>query len=129
MRINKIVIKVLSLLLIVNIIFLPTAHATTIDSIIESGEKFLEAGNKVGDTINEQALQGTSSFLFKTLLVIAICISVIVGVILGIQFIFGSVEGKAKVSEALVPYIVGCAVVFGAFTIWSFVVNVGQKIF
>lgn len=129
MKFSKIFIKVIVLLLIVNLIFLPTANATTIDNILESGENFLEAGDPVGNTINEQALQETSSFLFKTLLVIAICISVIIGAILGIQFILGSAEGKAKVSEALVPYVVGCAIVFGAFTIWSIIVNIGQEIF
>lgn len=52
----------------------------------------------------------------------------IVGTILGIQFMIASAEEKAKVKETLVPYIVGCIVIFGAFTIWSIVVNLGQDI-
>ena len=52
----------------------------------------------------------------------------IVGTIIGIQFMVASAEDKAKVKEALVPYIIGCAVIFGAFTIWSIVVNIGQDI-
>lgn len=39
-----------------------------------------------------------------------------------------SAEDKAKVKEALIPYIVGCIVIFGAFTIWSIAVNMGQSI-
>lgn len=50
------------------------------------------------------------------------------GTIIGIQFIVASAEDKAKLKEALVPYIVGCIVIFGAFTIWSIVVNLGQDI-
>lgn len=129
MKVSKIIIKILSILLITNIIFLPTAYATSVGEMITSGKDFIEAGNDIGDTINETALQNASSFIFRTLLIVAICISIIVGAILGIQFIFGSVEGKAKVSEALMPYIVGCAVVVGAFTIWSIVVKIGQDIF
>lgn len=52
----------------------------------------------------------------------------IVGIIIGIQFLIASAEDKAKVKEALVPYIVGCIVIFGAFTIWSIAVNMGQSI-
>ena len=51
-----------------------------------------------------------------------------VGTIIGIQFMMASAEEKAKVKEALIPYVVGCAVIFGAFTIWSIAVNIGQDI-
>lgn len=51
-----------------------------------------------------------------------------VGIVIGIQFMVASAEDKAKVKEALVPYIVGCIVIFGAFTIWSIAVNMGQSI-
>ena len=52
----------------------------------------------------------------------------LVGTIIGIQFMLASAEDKAKVKEALVPYVVGCIVIFGAFTIWSIAVNIGQDI-
>lgn len=39
-----------------------------------------------------------------------------------------SAEDKAKVKEAIVPFIIGTAVIFGAFTIWSLVINIGQSI-
>lgn len=52
----------------------------------------------------------------------------IVGTILGIQFMVASAEDKAKVKEAIVPYVVGCIVIFGAFTIWGTAVNIGQDV-
>lgn len=52
----------------------------------------------------------------------------IVGTILGIQFMVASAEDKAKVKEALIPYFIGCAIIFGGFTIWSIVVNIGQDV-
>jgi hypothetical protein len=127
MKFSNIIIRTLVFLLIINIVFLPTTYAT--GDIITSGRNFLTKGNTIGETINETALQDASSTIYKVLLSIAICASVIVGAVLGIQFIFGSAEGKAKVSETLIPYIIGCAVVFGAFTIWSFIVNFGQDVF
>jgi hypothetical protein len=48
----------------------------------------------------------------------------LVGVILGIQFIVSATEGKAKIKEKLIPYCIGCIVVFGAFGIWKLVINI-----
>lgn len=52
----------------------------------------------------------------------------LVGTVLGIQFMVASAEDKAEVKKALVPYVIGCIVIFGAFTIWSIAVNIGQDI-
>ena len=40
----------------------------------------------------------------------------------------GSVEQKAKVKDALVPYIVGCIVIFGAFGIWKLVLTLLESV-
>lgn len=53
----------------------------------------------------------------------------IVGTVIGIQFMVASAEDKAKVKEALIPYIIGCAVIFGSFTIWSIAVRLLQSTF
>lgn len=85
-------------------------------------------GDPVSNAINETQLQETSNFMYKLLLAIGIIVMFIVGTILGIQFMIASAEDKAEVKKALVPYVVGCIVIFGAFTIWSIVVNLGQNI-
>ena len=126
MNIKKIVINILIILLI-NVILLPNSYVLASD-IIESGSDFLEKGGDINDVINQEVLKNTSNYTFKVLLSIGICITVIVGAILGFQFILGSAEGKAKVSEALIPYIIGCFIIFGAFTIWSIVINIGNSI-
>ena len=53
--------------------------------------------------------------------------AVIIGLIIAIQFMTGSVAQRAKVKETLIAYVVGCVVVFGAFTIWALVVNIIQS--
>lgn len=70
----------------------------------------------------------TSNTIYKWLMTLAICVAVIIGAIIGIQFMTGSIEGKAKIQEALVPYIIGCIVVFGAFFIWRTLVNTGNSL-
>ena len=52
----------------------------------------------------------------------------IVGVVLGIQFITGSVEAKSKVKESLIPYFTGCVVIFGAFGILNLLGIFPQKL-
>lgn len=91
------------------------------------GKKFLEAGNDVSQTIDTLALKNTSDYIYNALLAIGIMVAVIVAMVLGIQFMVASADEKAKVKEAILPFIVGCIAVFGAFTIWKIVVNMGDK--
>lgn len=40
----------------------------------------------------------------------------------------GSAEEKAKIKDSLVPFVVGCVVVFGAFGFWKVAVNVFSSV-
>ena len=55
-------------------------------------------------------------------------IAFIIGMILAMQFMTGSIEAKSKVKESLIPYIAGCVVIFGAFGIWKLVVIILRNI-
>lgn len=100
-----------------------------VSDMFKDADNFLAAGESPTKTvIDEKKLQSTSNTIYKWLMVIAICVSVIIGAILGVLFITGSIEGKAKIQEALVPYIIGCIVVFGAFFIWKTLVNTGNSL-
>lgn len=66
--------------------------------------------------------------IFNALIAIATVIAVIVGGILGIKFMMASAEDKAQIKEALIPYVLGCAVIFGAYGIWKLVVTVLAQI-
>lgn len=125
MKCKKVIIFFI-IICIINICFVTPVNA--MDDIIQSGKNFLSKGDSVEQTINTVALHKTSDFIYNLFLIVAIIVAVIVGTVLGIKFITSSVEGQAKVKEAIIPYIVGCVVIFSAFTIWSFVVNVGQNL-
>lgn len=94
---------------------------TQVDNTIEKADGFISEGSS---QIDSTELQNFSNMLYNELLIIGIIIAVIVGTILGIKFMIGSVEEKADIKKLLIPYIVGCIVVFGAFGIWKLVVTI-----
>lgn len=132
-KIPKKIILVLIFCLISCIIFTSTAYASSPDDLISSpddlissADDFLKKGED--DAISLDALKNTSNYIYNTLLVIAVAIAVIVGSYLGIKFMLESAEDKAKIKEAMIPFVVGCFVIFGAFGIWKIAVNVGTSI-
>ena len=121
----KILISFIAIILLVNIFYIPASHA--MGDIMQSGKNFLYA-SPVGDTpLNENALKTTSSYVYNILLSIAIIVAVIVAMVLGIQFMVAAADEKAKIKEAIMPFIAGCIVVFGAFTIWKIAVSIGNS--
>lgn len=91
----------------------------TLDEIIQEGMNFIQAGQKEPSKIDGENLKIGSETLYNILLVLGIFLTVAVGMFLGAKFMVSSVEDKAKVKEALIPYIAGCVVIYGAFVIWK----------
>lgn len=101
----------------------------TTGEVIEEADEFIKNGEKqANDVISKQEMQKLSDTIYNILLVVAMVIAVLLGAILGFKFITEGVEGKANVQAALIPYVAGCVVVFGSFTIWKIVVTVLQGI-
>lgn len=101
----------------------PVYAADSLDEIMSGADTFIEKG-KDKQTVDPKLLSSTSDMVFNTLLAIAIIIAVIVGMIIGIQFMVAGVEEKAKIKETLLPYVISCIVVFGAFGIWKIAVTI-----
>lgn len=99
----------------------------SISKIFTDAQNFLETGNSAGETINTEALHDTSNFIYKLLFSIGLVVAIIVGMILGIQFMISSAEDKAKVKEALIAYVISCIVLFGAYGIWKTVISMVQE--
>ena len=94
--------------------------------IIETGDDFLNKAKDDSDGFDEGVMADVSDSFYNVLLVIGIIVALLVGIILGIKWMLASIEDRAKIKEMLIPYIVGCVVIFGAFTIWQTVVDFGQ---
>ena len=123
---KSILTKILLLILLITMIYIPnTTYA--MGNVISQGEDFLSSRNNTSP-INEVSLKETSDYVYNILFTIAVVLAIAIGMIIGIQFVMGSVEEQAKVKETLVPYVIGVFVVFASFTIWKIVINVGDSV-
>lgn len=135
----KCIIKVISRLLLILILTITTllARTQTVEAASFWEDLFGQAGNFVDQGRKEaMAEQDTSddqtaeviTILFNTLMSFGSVIAVGIGGALGIKFMTSSAEDKAKVKESMVPYVVGTAVIFGAFAIWKIAITVFSQI-
>ena len=95
----------------------------TVDDIMSGADSFVNEGES-NVSIDENLLGETAGFLYNMLLAFGIITAVIVGSILGIKYMIGSVEEKAENKQTLLAYLISCVVVFGAFGIWKLVINI-----
>ena len=102
-----------------------------LDDMINDAEAFeSEKGATTGKDssttfqLDQGKLQSFSSNLFSVLVIAATAVTVVVGVVLGVKYMIGSVEAKAQYKKLLVPYVAGCAAIYGALGIWKIVVTI-----
>lgn len=100
-----------------------TSGTKTIDETIKGAQDFISNADTTG-TINESALQQNIGYIYNIFFACGMVVAVACGVFLGVKFMTSSVEGQAKVKELLIPYCVGCFIIFGAFGIWRIVINI-----
>ena len=121
---------VFAVLLIITIIFTfsPTKSeaAGIFDDIINQGKNFINDGKSGGGmtTDQETSMRDASNSIFNVLVIIGTALVVIVGGIMGIKFMVASVEDKAKIKEAMIPYVLGAVLIFGAFGIWKLTITI-----
>lgn len=125
--------KVIYILLIITLLICSTnivqaKSSTSLKDVLQGGQSFIDKGEKGDTPIGDDKIKDLSNTIYNILLIIGIVIAGIIGMVLGMQFITGSVEQKAKVKDSLIPFVVGCVVIFGAFGIWKLVVQLGANI-
>ena len=108
------------IILLFTILFMHSSNvfASSIGGIISGADDFLNVG-KNETAISDKDVKHLSDTIYNILLILGTIIATIVGIVLAIQFITGSLEQKAKIKETLIAYLVGCVVIFGAFGIWT----------
>lgn len=116
---KKLLINIMVIFIILFNLFIPNAYAGLLQDIMNRAEGFVNNGENGGNVINNDALKEGSNTLYNVLLVIGIAVAFIWGIVLGIQFITGSLGEKADVKKNLIVYLVGCVIIFGAFGIWK----------
>ena len=78
-----------------------------------------------GDT---SGITGVGQKIVNIISTVAVVISVIVLLILGIKYMIGSASEKAEYKKTMIPYLVGAVLVFGAGAIAKVVVSMAQSV-
>lgn len=127
-KIVELIMKILIILVICQTVNIPVVKAAGYwDETINDANKFIKNGK---DEVTREAvtddtvLKNTTDKIYNILLALGIVLSVIVGGILGIQIMWGSIEQQVKAKEILIPYVLGCFVIFGSFGLWKLAVTV-----
>lgn len=120
--------RIIFVIIILIILFSINTKVSAWSGIIDSAKGFIRDGDSQTSQVTDYEVRKTSSYIYNMLLVAGIVISVIIASILGIQFMLGGAEGQAKVKEMLVPYIIGCIVVFGGFGFWKIALKIGKSL-
>lgn len=124
------IFKIIAIFIIIMSLNTATSRAAdSLGDILSAGDTFIEDGAKAGKSeLNEENLRSASSTIFNIVTTIGIIIILIVGLILGIQFMIASTEAKAEIKKSLIPYIVGSVIILGAFGIWKLAIEIFSKL-
>ena len=99
---------------------------TSLSGVISGGDSFIQAGKGGSAQIDKGSLQNASSSIYNILLICGVIIAVLIGSIMGIKFMIGSVEEKAEYKKSFMPLIIGIVLVVSATTIAAFIFNMAK---
>ena len=80
------------------------------------------------DYTDSSGVTGVGKKIVNIISTVAVVISVIVLLILGIKYMIGSASEKAEYKKTMIPYLVGALLVFGAGAIAKVVVSLAQTV-
>lgn len=100
---------------------------SSLDQLINDADNFINQEN-TSIEYDETALQNFSKSLYNIAMSVGVIVAVGVGLIIGIKLMSESIERKVEANKLLVPYVVGCVIVFGGFTIWKLVIEILQQV-
>lgn len=126
MKYKKILIIVIIALVTISIV--KPVQAVDLEKIWQDGADFLNRGKNGKTPFDGDSMKSATDTLYNIFFLGGIAIAAIVGTFLGIKFMTESTEGKAKIKEALIPFCIGCFIIFGGFTIWKITMNLFSDI-
>ncbi|MGN1270927.1 MAG: pilin [Clostridia bacterium] len=127
------VIKILMILIVIILLInnFTCVYGAKADSDIKGlAESWLDLGREEAKKVGSESTKKWSDFnnLAGMLWGIGIFVILICGVIIGIKYMFSSLEEKASIKENLKPYIIGSVIIIGALGIWQLLVEFLDKI-
>ena len=115
-KISIIFCKIILICIIVILVSNNVSHAGVIGNIFNSAQNFIQEGEQqtLIDNASQKEIVDT---IYTVLFYIGVAVTVIWGGVLGIKFMMASAEDKAKLKESLMPYVIGCIIIYGTFGI------------
>lgn len=117
--------RIVSLVIILVMMF--TINAYAINDIISGADSFISTSSSL--PVDQSALVQVIKTLTNVGLVIGTIVAIAVGIIIAMKFMMEGAEGKADLKTALTPYVIGVAILFGAYGIWVVVINIFTSVF
>lgn len=119
------IIKILTISFCIILILSTSIYAIDIKDILDTGDNWTDTGSEhVNTTMNTDELKDASDQLYNLFMAIATAAALIVGVVLGIQFMTAGIEQKVEVKKSLFPYLISCVVAFGSLGIWKLLITI-----
>lgn len=113
------------ILIVMFIAFVLSSQVLAVSDIFSQADGWIGTGkNHTNTTMDTTKLKTTSDTIYNIFLGVGTAVAVIVGAILGIQFMTAGVDKKVEVKQALIPYVISCIVIFGSFGIWKLVITI-----
>ena len=119
----------LLIVILLSVIFTNNINAaSSLDDIIGGSQNFITQGDEASNGTDYTEFNNVLVVVFNTFLTIGTVFAAITLAIMGIMFMMSPLEEKAKIKESLTPFVIGCFVMFGAFTIWKVVINIASLV-
>lgn len=118
-------------ILILFMLFILSSRVFALGDWFSQAEDFIGDGKsqaELGETIDTTQVEKGSDIIFNALLAAGTVVAILVGAILGIQFMTAGIDRKVEVKQTLFPYIISCVVMFSAFGIWKLVVTIMNSV-
>lgn len=125
---KKIIILIITVIMVLSTTQL--TYAFDLGSALGGADTFLSGGKtEASSTDVDGAIDDTIKGLVSAGLGIGTIVAICGGIIIAIKNMTDGANGKKELKESLTPYIIGCVVLFGAFTVWSGIVQVMENTF
>ncbi|MBE5821881.1 MAG: hypothetical protein E7311_04760 [Clostridiales bacterium] len=126
-------IVAIMILLITIVINIPFAYATgdfSAGDAIGGAEDFISDGESQAASANvDDKIDDTIKGIVSAGLGIGTIVAICTGIVIAIKNMTDGAVGKKELKESLTPYIIACVLLFGAFTVWSAVVEIMENTF
>lgn len=84
--------------------------------------------NTTTKSSDESVLKNIGNHIIAPISVIGSFVSVFALILIGVKYMLGSVEEKAEYKKTLLPYIIGCIMVFGIINILGIIYDISIQI-